>query len=63
MMLIRRGAILATVVLVLMYAPLPVTAASDGSIPPGTTITIQNWQQYKQYMTEGMQTLFAGTYR
>ena len=25
-------------------------ASSSASIPPGTTITLQNWQQYKQFM-------------
>ncbi len=35
---------------------------SQDPIPPGTVITPQNWQNYKQYMTEGMQALFAGRY-
>jgi hypothetical protein len=29
-------------------------------LPPGTEITTANWQQYKDYMTLGMQTLFRG---
>src|SRR5713101_2313399 len=43
-------------------------ASSDGvagahaTIPPGTTITMQNWQQYKQFMPEGMIALFEGKY-
>lgn len=38
--------------------------AADGenSIPPGTVITLQNWQQYKAFMPDGMQILFAGTH-
>jgi hypothetical protein len=48
----------------------PMTSASNsrldgsikGTIPPGTAITMQNWQQYKQYMPDGMVALFAGTY-
>lgn len=36
--------------------------AGENPIPPGTVITPQNWQQYKQYMPEGMQALFSGTY-
>jgi hypothetical protein len=33
---------------------------SSGTIPPGTKITMQNWQQYKQFMPDGMAKLFAG---
>lgn len=29
-------------------------------IPQGTVISAQNWEQYKQYMPEGMQLLFSG---
>jgi hypothetical protein len=35
---------------------------NQGTIAPGTTITMQNWQQYKQYMPLGMIDLFEGTY-
>ncbi|MGH7988321.1 MAG: hypothetical protein ACREQX_18815 [Candidatus Binataceae bacterium] len=38
------------------------TSASSGGIPSGTTITMENWQQYKQYMPLGMQVLFEGRY-
>ena len=31
-------------------------------LPPGTTITNQNWQQYRAYMSDGMQSLFEGKY-
>ncbi len=31
-------------------------------IPPGTTITMQNWQQYQKYMPDGMVALFQGKY-
>jgi hypothetical protein len=34
----------------------------QGSIPPGTKITMQNWQQYKQFMPVGMIALFEGKY-
>jgi hypothetical protein len=36
--------------------PVPATAA----IPVGTTITVNNWQRYAQYMPLGMKELFAG---
>jgi len=35
-------------------------ASSPATIPPGTVITMQNWQQYKQFMTIGMQLLWSG---
>ncbi len=35
---------------------------NQGTIAPGTTITMSNWQQYKQFMPYGMQTLFEGKY-
>jgi hypothetical protein len=35
---------------------------NQGTIPPGTKITTQNWQQYKQYMPVGMIDFFQGTY-
>jgi Protein of unknown function (DUF1329) len=36
--------------------------ASQGSLAPGATITQSNWQQYRQFMPYGMQTLFEGKY-
>lgn len=36
--------------------------ANQGTLAPGTTITMSNWQQYKQFMPYGMQTLFEGKY-
>ncbi|HVC43828.1 MAG TPA: DUF1329 domain-containing protein [Candidatus Binataceae bacterium] len=36
--------------------------ANQGTLAPGTTITTANWQQYKQFMPYGMQTLFEGKY-
>lgn len=35
---------------------------SADSIPPGTSITMQNWQQHKQFMPEGMVGFFDGRY-
>src|SRR5260370_35934888 len=41
-------------------------AASDGAasdtIPPGTKITMGNWQHYKEFMSGGLIALFQGTY-
>jgi hypothetical protein len=40
-------------------------AMADGAaepIPPGTTINMQNWQQYRQFMPDGMAALFEGKY-
>jgi len=36
--------------------------ASEATIPAGTVITAQNWTQYKQFMPDGMQALFSGSY-
>ncbi len=35
---------------------------NQGTIPPGTKITSQNWRQYKQFMPVGMIDLFEGGY-
>ncbi len=35
---------------------------ADETIPPGTKITMENWQQYKQFMPDGMIALFSGQY-
>ncbi len=37
-------------------------ASAAGGIASGTTITTSNWQQYRQFMPEGMQALFEGKY-
>lgn len=61
---------LLTVVLALWALPSPVRAQPapwqsekgyENGIPIGTKITNQNWQQYQQFMTEGMKAVFAGT--
>ncbi len=41
---------------------LAATAQQSGTIPPGTTITTQNWRQYEQFMPHGMIGLFEGKY-
>jgi uncharacterized protein DUF1329 len=38
------------------------TRTADHAIAPGTTITMQNWQQYRQFMPDGMVDLFEGKY-
>src|SRR5579875_511292 len=35
---------------------------SARTIPPGTMITMQNWQQYKDFMPVGMQDIWAGKF-
>lgn len=37
-------------------------AAAPDSIPPGTTITMQNWQTYRDFMPDGMAAFFEGKY-
>jgi hypothetical protein len=36
--------------------------ANQGTIPPGTEITMTNWEQYQQFMPVGMIDLFRGKY-
>jgi hypothetical protein len=55
----RRGLIVA---LMLTLTIAGINARAADTIPPGTVITPQNWQQYKQYMPDGMQALFGGRY-
>jgi hypothetical protein len=42
------------------------SSAQSGARPAvdlaGTTITMQNWQHYRQYMSDGLQALFEGNY-
>jgi Protein of unknown function (DUF1329) len=37
-------------------------ANSADTIPVGTKITLQNWRQYRKFMSVGMQTLYEGKY-
>ncbi len=39
-----------------------VSADSHDTIPPGTKITMQNWQNYKKFMPVGMQQLWMGNF-
>jgi ABC-type multidrug transport system fused ATPase/permease subunit len=43
-------------------SPNALAAESEAGITPGTVITEQNWEQYKQFMTPGLQSMWAGTY-
>ena len=60
---VRSSGIAASILLIWLMWLLPITAGAESSnpVPPGTVITGTNWQHYKQYMTDGMQALFAGT--
>jgi hypothetical protein len=42
--------------------PKTIASSSAQPIPPGTTINMQNWQQYRQFMPDGMAALFEGQY-
>ena len=37
-------------------------ANSPQAIPPGTTISVANWQNYKQFLPVGLQWLYSGKY-
>jgi hypothetical protein len=38
-------------------------ADSPGTIPPGTTITVQNWQKYRKFMQMWKQAAYSGQYK
>src|SRR5579885_612406 len=61
-MLRRPWAALALSAALAITAGPALAGTGENPIPPGTVITLQNWQQYKQFMPDGMQALFAGTY-
>lgn len=43
-------------------ASTPVKAAVDPELPPGSQITMQNWQKYQKFMPVGMIELFEGSH-
>jgi len=57
---------IAAIVVTGLWVGLAAAAAQDGApagtIPSGTQITMQNWQNYKDFMPDGMVALFEGTY-
>jgi Protein of unknown function (DUF1329) len=63
---IASGLMFALNALVALAQPAPTkdgaAAALAGGIPAGTTITTENWQQYRDFMSEGQQALFTGKY-
>ncbi|HTW88757.1 MAG TPA: DUF1329 domain-containing protein [Candidatus Binataceae bacterium] len=59
MMVLRRS--LCAILILLLAAGIVEAADNSQSIPVGTVITLKNWQQYQQFMPEGMRLLFAGT--
>lgn len=62
MRLLRNWLVAIVLVLSLPWIAAGWAASSSDTIPPGTVITKQNWQQYKQFMAYGMQVFWAGTY-
>ena len=42
--------------------PSAASSATTGTIPPGTAINAQNWEQYRQFLPDGMIALFEGKY-
>ena len=53
--------VLPTVMASVAMARTACASLTGASISPGTTITLQNWQTYRQFMSEGMVELFEGT--
>ncbi|MBF6567820.1 MAG: DUF1329 domain-containing protein [Candidatus Binataceae bacterium] len=54
--------LLLVALLVTLLSTRPVIAAEADTLPAGTVITMQNWQQYKNFLPDGMQKFFAGDY-
>ncbi len=54
---------IALMIFIPCLAALRAHAQEEGGIPDGTIITLRNWQQYRQYMPDGMQELFKGSYQ
>lgn len=50
----------------MLIGGLPQTALAQGAsadtIPPGTKITMSNWQQYQKFMSDGMKEVFSGAH-
>jgi hypothetical protein len=49
-------------VLFIRYAGAADLDGSVSKLPPGTTITNSNWQQYREFLADGMVALFEGKY-
>jgi hypothetical protein len=62
-MIVFRRSLFAILVLIAVASLCDIGEAADNShsIPVGTVITLNNWQQYQHFMPEGMRLLFSGT--
>ncbi len=61
---ILKLALASAIVLASCVFPGVASAAGPGAtIPPGTVITMQNWQQYRQFMPDSLIALFSGKYQ
>ena len=47
--------------LALCFLSVASVGAVENAIPPGTKITLKNWQQFKAFMPDGMIALFDGS--
>lgn len=56
-----RTQLLMVLAALVAMAALPMLAGADCNPPPGTTITMQNWNQYKDCFSDGEQYLFQGS--
>jgi Protein of unknown function (DUF1329) len=59
---VTRCLLVLGVLTVLMAGSFRARAADSGTVAPGTKITKQNWQQYKQFMAAPLQYLFGDKY-
>jgi hypothetical protein len=56
-----RRLLLGVSILALALLDVRAVQAAESTIPPGTKITMRNWQQYKAFMPDGMIGLFEGS--
>ncbi len=56
-----HGCLFGVALMLVLVAPM-FAAEGGGGIPPGTVITMQNWQQYRNFIPDGMIALFQGEY-
>ncbi|HTW86727.1 MAG TPA: hypothetical protein VMD75_01860, partial [Candidatus Binataceae bacterium] len=55
-----KSSVVACVGILLLFAGGLAAAQEEAAIKPGTVITMQNWQNYKDYLPAGLQLMFDG---
>ena len=61
-MIKHQPILLSIILLIIALVSTPGRLAEATEVKEGTVITKENWQQYREYMPDGMQALFEGKY-